>query len=120
MNNYMKYAIASESITVDGVPLHHGFNSLNDREFNKLSRSKFRNRGIYELHDQEVEAQDNLVNETVDEVVEAKTNPSGTAVEVDLAAKNYRELQQIAKQKGINTKGLSKVKILAAIKEQNG
>ena len=121
LQEYMKYAIASESITVDGVPLRQGFNTLTDREFSKLSRSKFKTKGIYELHDQEFEAEENKKAEAKkteeSESMAMVTNPSGTATELDLEAKNYHELVQIAKNKGINTKGLSKVKILAALEE---
>ena len=69
---YIKYAIAHESICVDGVRLSRGFNKLSDREFNKLSRSKFRKRGIYDLFDQENEVEQAKKAEAEAEELKAK------------------------------------------------
>ena len=142
---YIKYAIAHESICVDGVKLKRGFNQLTDREFNKLSRSKFRKRGIYDLFDQadevekakkaEAEAKELKVQDAVVETpVEVEDSPkvetlsdpelvikdeedySDVKSVTDYTALSYEELVKYVQTAGIKPKSMKKVDILEALK----
>ena len=142
---YIKYAIAHESICVDGVRLSRGFNKLSDREFNKLSRSKFRKRGIYDLFDQEneveqakkaeaeakelevqgiaaktpVEVEDSLkveIPSDPESVIEDEEDYSSVETVTDYTALSYEELVKYVQTAGIKPKSMKKVDILEALK----
>ena len=130
---YIKYAIAHESICVDGVKLKQGFNQLTDREFNKLSRSKFRTRGIYDLFDQqneveiaqkaEAEAKTNGVPDVIEDVpsntepvIEDEEDYGKTREVTDYTALSYEELVKYVQTAGIKPKSMKKVDILEALK----
>ena len=135
---YIKYAIAHESICVDGVKLKQGFNQLSDREFNKLSRSKFRTKGIYDLFDQqneveiaqkaEAEAKTNEIPDGIDDsidvvltsdpesVIEDEEDYSNVLTVTDYSALSYPELVKYVQTAGIKPKSMKKVDILEALK----
>ena len=135
---YIKYAIAHESICVDGVKLKQGFNQLTDREFNKLSRSKFRTRGIYDLFDQqneveiaqkaEAEAKVNGVPDEIENfdkvvtlsdpepVIEDEEDYSNVEGMTDYTVFSYEQLVEYVKSAGIKPKSMKKVDILEALK----
>ena len=136
---YIKYAIAHESICVDGVKLKQGFNQLTDREFNKLSRSKFRTRGIYDLFDQqnEVEIAQKAERDKINVIVEAgkdeiprnedPLNDPETVIEdeedygktkevTDYSVLSYSELIKYVQTTGVKPKSMKKVDIIEALK----
>ena len=135
---YIKYAIAHESICVDGVKLKQGFNQLTDREFNKLSRSKFRTRGIYDLFDQqneveiaqkaEADAKTNEIPDGIDDsidivptfdpepVIEDEEDYGKVEAVTDYSVLSYSELVKYVETTGIKPKSMKKVDILKALK----
>ena len=135
---YIKYAIAHESICVDGVKLKQGFNQLTDREFNKLSRSKFRTRGIYDLFDQqneveiaqkaEADAKTNEIPDGIDDsidivptfdpepVIEDEEDYGKVEAVTDYSVLSYSELVKYVETAGIKPKSMKKIDILEALK----